>query len=367
LGGALVVAGALAEAEAVLTEAIAAGVSTGDRRVELHARLEQAFLHVLTGADVSVEQLRLTAEVAIPELEAAGDELGLAKAWRRIADVHWMRGMWGEQERALERAVLHAERAGDPRETGSILMRLAMALYWGPTPAPEAIKRAEQGVLAARDNRAVESTFLVSLAGLRAMSDDFQAARNLLARGESIAEELGFKLWFAGFSLVSADVELLAGDPAAGERRLRRGYEVLKHVGERGVLAMVGSRLARTVYAQGRYDEAERLARNSEQLSGGGDIASRIESRSVRAKVLARRGRFVEAEQLAREAVQLAQQTDNIGSQATAICDLTEVLSLGGMMQDVTSLVRRARDLFEEKGNVVAARATDDFLARLQG
>src|SRR5262249_45965878 len=38
LGGALVVAGALAEAEAVLSEAIEAGVSTGDRRVELHAR-----------------------------------------------------------------------------------------------------------------------------------------------------------------------------------------------------------------------------------------------------------------------------------------------------------------------------------------
>lgn len=275
-----------------------------------------------------------------------------------------MTSRWREQERALERALLYAERAGDAREMGSILMRLAMALYWGPTPAPEAIERAEQALVRAHDNRAVESAFLVSLAGLQAMSDRFEEARSSLARGEAIAEELGFKLWFAGFSLVSADVELLAGDPASGERRLRRGYDVLKDVGERGVLSAVGSRLARTVYAQGRYDEAERLAKTSEQLGGSVDTASRIESCAIRAKVLARRGSFEEAENLAREAVQLAEQTDDLGSQATAIRDLAEVLDLAGKTQDVISLMRRARALFEQKGNVVAARAADDLLAR---
>jgi predicted ATPase/class 3 adenylate cyclase len=366
LGGALVVAGDLAQAEAVLTEAIAAGAATGDRQVELHARLEHAFLHALTDPDASAEQLRRIAEDAIPELEAVGDELGLAKAWRRIADAHWMSSQWGEQERALENALRHAERTADARETGSILMRLAMGLYWGPTPAPEAIKRAEQALVRAHDNPAVESTFLVSLAGLQAMSDHFEEARNLLARGESIAEELGFKLWFAGFSLVSADVELLAGDPAAGEKRLRRGYEALQHVGERGILSTVASRLARTIYNQGRYDEAERLTKTSEQLSGRGDTASRIEWRSIRAKVLAQRGCFEEAEHLARKAVELAEQTDDIGSQATALDDLAEVLGLAGKTQERISLIGRSRDLFERKGNIVAARAADDVLAGAQ-
>jgi class 3 adenylate cyclase/tetratricopeptide (TPR) repeat protein len=366
LGGALVVAGQLAQAEAVLSEAIAAGAAAGDRRVELHARLEHAFLRALTDPGISVDQLRQVAEDAIPELEAVGDELGLAKAWRRIADVYWMTSRWREQAGALERALPYAERAGDARETGSILMRLAMALYWGPTPAPEAIARAEQALVRAQGNPAVESTFLVSLAGLQAMSDRFEEARGLLERGEIIAEELGFKLWFAGFSLVSGDVELLAGDPAAAERRLRRGYDVLKKVGERGVLSTVASRLARTVYAQGRYDEAERLAETSEQLGGRGDVASQIESGSIRAKVVARRGGFEEAEGLARAAVRLAEQTDDIGSQATAIGDLAEVLELAGKTEEVISLMRRARDLFEQKGNVVAARTANDVLARAQ-
>jgi class 3 adenylate cyclase/tetratricopeptide (TPR) repeat protein len=362
LGGALVVAGELSQAEAVLTEAIAAGADAGDRRLELHARLEHAFLRALTDPDASVEGLRSIAEDAIPELEAVGDDLGLAKAWRRIADVHWMRSVWREQEQALERALVYAERAGDARETGSIQMRLAMALYWGPTPAEEAIARAEQALERALGNRAVESSFLVSLAGLQAMSDNFEEARDLLVRGESIAKELGFKLWYAGFSLVSADVELLAGDPAAAEQRLRGGYKVLADAGDRGVLATVESRLARSVYAQGRYDEADRLAQTSEQL--GGDVASRIESRSIRAKVLARRGSLVEAERLARHAVQLAEQTDDIGSHATVVCDLAEVLALAGQTDEVGSLVGLARSLFEQKGNVVAARATDEFLAR---
>jgi predicted ATPase/class 3 adenylate cyclase len=366
LGAALVVAGELSQAEAVLSEAMAAGAATGNRRVELHAQLEHAFLRALTDPDASVDQLRRVAEDALPELEAMGDDLGVAKTWRRLADVHWMTSRWGEQERALERALVYAEQAGDARETESILMRLAMALYWGSTPAPEAIKRAEQALARTQGNPAVESTFLVSLAGLKAMSDHFEEARALLERGERIAEELGFKLWFAGFSLVSADVELLAGDPAAGETRLRRGYDLLKKVGERGVLSTVASRLARTVYAQRRYDEAERLAKTSEQLGGRGDTASRIESRSIRAKVLAQRGSFDEAEDLAREAVELAQQTDDIGSQATAIRDLAEVLELAGKSEDVTSLVHRARELFEQKGNVVATRASDDFLARVQ-
>ena len=277
-----------------------------------------------------------------------------------------MRNRWREQEHALERALTHAERAGDAREVGGIRMRLAMALYWGPTPAPEAIARAERTLVRARGNPAVESTFLVSLAGLHAMSDRFDEARTLLVRGEAMAEELGFKLWFAGFSLVSADVELLAGDPEAAERKLRRGYRVLDSAGERRVLSIVASRLAETVYLQRRYDEAEQLTDISEQLAGSGDIASHIERRSVRAKVVAERGEFELAEHLAREALQLADETDDIGRQALARVDLAEVLRSAGKTDDTIPLVQRARELFEQKGNVVAARAAGELMGGAQ-
>jgi ATP/maltotriose-dependent transcriptional regulator MalT len=198
------------------------------------------------------------------------------------------------------------------------------------------------------------------------MSDRFDEARSLLDRGEGMAEELGFRLWFAGFSLVSGDVELLAGDPEAAERKLRRGYRVLEASGERRVLAAVASRLAKTLYLEGRYEDAEHFTQVSEQLAGSGDMASHIERHSVTAKLMARRGDYEPAERLAHEAVQLAEQTDDIGAQASALIDLAEVLTLAGKTGDTSSLIGRARGLFEQKGNVVAARAAAGLLSRTE-
>jgi ATP/maltotriose-dependent transcriptional regulator MalT len=132
------------------------------------------------------------------------------------------------------------------------------------------------------------------------------------------------------------------------------------------VLSTVTSRLARTIYVQGRYDEAERFTKVSEQLAGGGDIASQIEWRLIRAMVLARRRDFESAEPLAREAVRLATATDDIVNRGTAMRDLAEVLDLAGKPDEAISLIHGARDLFEQKGNVVAARAADDALRRVR-
>ena len=367
LGAALVLAGDLREADRVLREAIDAAAAAGDRRIELHARLEHAFLKALTNPELGLEHLQQSAVEAIAELQEYDDHLGLAKAWRRMGDVHWMSSRWADQERALARALSHAERAAETREVITIRMRLAMPLYWGPTPAPEAIKRAERILEQLRGHHAVESTFLVSLAGLHAMSDRVDEARTLLARGEAIAEELGFKLWFAGFSLVSADVELLAGDPVAAERKLRHGYRVLEELGERRVLSAVASRLATTIYVQGRYDEAEQLAQTSEQLAGGHVIQSQIENRLVGAKLAARRANLERAEALARDAVQLVRQTDDISSQAAALLELAAILQQRGRSDETTMIVARARDLFEQKGNIVAARAAGTALAAVAG
>jgi predicted ATPase/class 3 adenylate cyclase len=365
LGAALVIAGEFAHAEAVLGEAIEAGAATGDRRLELHAELERAFLRSLTNPEGGVEALRRVAERSLPEFEAMGDDRGLAKAWRRIADVFWMESRWSEQERALERALEHAVRGGDAREAAGALMRLAMALYYGPAPVPEAIRRAEETLARTRGNRVVESTFLVSLAGLHAMAGRFEEARELFARGEAIVEELGFKVWLAGFSLVASDIELLAGDLAAAEAHLRRGYQAFEEMGERSLLSTVSAELAETSYAQGREEEAERFAAMSEQLAGQKDVASQIGWRTIRARVLARHGSLDDAESLARDALELAEGTDNLGSQGSALVALAEVLEVAGRSEEAGPLLDRARELFRRKGNAVAAEKTRELRARL--
>ena len=356
LGAVLVLAGEFADADEVLTEAIEVAAAAPNQRVELHAQLELAFLRALTDPEGGVNELRRVAEGALFGLEELGDDLGLAKAWRRIADVHWMMNQWDEHERALERALAHAERAGDAREAAVALMRLPMAIYYGSTPVPEAIHRASAILDRAAEAPLVQSTCLVCLAGLHALSGRFENARGLLAQGSAIAKELGFRVWLAGFSLLSSEIEMLAEDPAAAERELRSGYGALVEMGERGLLSMVAAELARAIYAQGRFEEAERFTDASEELAATADMASQISWRAVRAKILARRHEFAAAEELARGAVALAEQTDGLNSQGRALMDLAEVLELAGRAGEAQPVVENARHLFERKGNVVSAR-----------
>jgi class 3 adenylate cyclase/tetratricopeptide (TPR) repeat protein len=363
LGTALVLAGEFAEADAVLTQAIEASTAAGKRRLELHALLERGFLRALTAPEGGVEELEQVIARAVPELEEFGDDLGLAKAWRRIGDMHWMRNQWDELERALERARAHAERAGDRREAAGAVMRVPMAIYYGPTLVPEAIQRAEAILARAQQAPGVQATCLVCLAGLQAMSGQFEHARTLLARGRAITEELGFRVWQAGFSLLSSDIAMLRDDPATAESELRRGYQALRGMGERGLLSMVVAELARAVYAQERYEEAEQLTQESERLAGTADVRSQITWRAVRGKILARRHEFARAEACAREAVRIVEQTDDLNSQGRALMDLAETLELSNRPEDAAAALEQARELFERKGNVVSAEKARALLA----
>jgi hypothetical protein len=77
--------------------------------------------------------------------------------------------------------------------------------------------------------------------------------------------------------------------------------------------------------------------------------------RPVRAKVYARAGRRAEAESLAREAVMLFAETDMVDYQAHARADLSEVLAMASEEEAAAGELARAVELFEAKGNVVAA------------
>jgi class 3 adenylate cyclase len=364
LGAGLVLAGEFAEADAVLTEAAEASVAAGDHRLELHALLERGFLRALTDPERGVEELGLVTTRALRELEELGDDLGLAKAWRRIGDTHWMRNQWNELEQALGKARAHAERAGDRREAAGAVMRVPMAIYYGPTPVPEAIQRAEAILARAQRAPGVQATCLVCLAGLQAMAGQFEHARTLLARGRTITEELGFRVWQAGFSLLSSDIAMLRDDPAMAESELRRGYQALHGMGERGLLSMVVAELARAVYAQERYEEAEQLTQESERVAGTADVRSQITWRAIRGKILARRHEFARAEACAKEALHIVEATDDLNSQGRALMDFAEMLELSNRPDDAAAAVERALELFERKGNVVSAEKARALLVQ---
>jgi tetratricopeptide (TPR) repeat protein len=158
---------------------------------------------------------------------------------------------------------------------------------------------------------------------------------------------------------------MLSGDAAAAEAKLRRELDLLEAMGETYLRPTVAAYLAAAVANQGRYDEADRFAALAAELASEDDVISQAMWRSVRARVLSREGRVEEAIELADGAVGLLAASDGIGEQADALLVLSEVLGGAGRKEDAGRAIQEAIDLYERKGNVVAAAAARVALAAL--
>jgi tetratricopeptide (TPR) repeat protein len=186
------------------------------------------------------------------------------------------------------------------------------------------------------------------------MEGRFDQARALLSASDAAFEEMGLTLSTA-VSHHAAMVELLAGDPAAAERLLRKGYAALEEMGDKALLSTTAAFLGQALVAQQRDDDAERVAALSEDLAADDDVITQSLWRGVRATVLARRGGLAEAERLARQAVALAERTDFVNHQAESHAVLGAVLGWRGRYEGSQAELREALRLYEQKGNLMAA------------
>jgi tetratricopeptide (TPR) repeat protein len=129
-------------------------------------------------------------------------------------------------------------------------------------------------------------------------------------------------------------------------------------LGESNARIVSAAYLARALYDQGRYEEAEDYVRVSEALTPADDLAARTEWAPVKAKLLARRGEMRAAEAVAREAVALAEPTDDLSNHAATLADLAEMLTLDGRPDEARDYAQQAVELYERKGNLVLAART---------
>ena len=289
--------------------------------------MQRGFLRLFTQPDVAPEELFEVAEHAIAVFEEFGDELGLARAWRLVAQAHYLARRGGPSAEASSRALEHARRAGDRLEQREIVEWLCVALMLGPTPAPEAAARCEDLLADVGRDPILEPTVLSVLANIRAMQGRVEQANELLVRWRHAVDELGESIWlfainFGFFSLVD--------DPVAAERELRPGYEALRRIGEKSHFSSVAGLLSRATCAQGRYDEAEQLSRESEEAARPNDIHSHILWRTTRAQVFAHRGELEpRPRRLPAKRSRSRRQSDFLDSHGDALVSLAEVLRLG--------------------------------------
>jgi predicted ATPase len=353
LAGALIEAGRLADADAVLADARGAAEAAGDDTAAARVLVQDQFLRLQLGESATTDASEVVERV-LPVFAAAGDEHGLCGALRLRAYHCWIAGQADAAAAAWEEAAEHALSGRLEHERIEILGWIASSLFFGPTPVAKAIERCEAIRAEVEGNLAAVGDVLQPLAGLHAMEGRFDQARELLSASDAAFEEMGLTLSTA-VSHHAATVELLAGDPAAAERSLRKGYAALEEMGDKALLSTTAAYLGHAVLVQERDEEAERLAALSEELAAEDDLITQALWREVRATVLARRGGLAEAERLSRQAVALAERTDFVDDQAAAHAVLGAVLGWRGRYEDSQAELGEALRLYEQKGNLMAA------------
>ena len=359
LATALADSGDFERSDDVLLEVSRHAESAGDDQLNALA-LVQHWQNVATYGS-QIDQARKDTKAALALFEAAGDTYGWVRASMTLADISWWSGQGAMAEAAILDVIDRAKRTGLDRELADGYGNLGAYLNTGPAPVIEAMERCEAILAAERGNRPIEGWMWHALAHFRARLGRFDEARELAARTLAILEENGQRYEHANLSEVAADVEVLAGDPAAAARVLEEGLAQTAAMGT--PTPMLAAFLARAAWLSGDPVRAESAA--IEGLEG--DAWVQAIARSVLALVRASNGRLDEADELSRAAVATFATTDFLNFHGWVTVNRAEMLLMAGRRAEALTAFETALDLHTQKGSIVEVEAVRRRTAELVG
>jgi class 3 adenylate cyclase/tetratricopeptide (TPR) repeat protein len=367
-GSALAHGGSLRRALELFAAAIDEARAAGDERLTWHARIEEMRwrTHVNTEAGVAAEILDVVPG-AIPQLERAGDDMGVARAWLSIANAHSVLGQHDLALAAGERALEHAERAGRESMVLDAYRLIGVGAIWGPMPLSEAERRYGDLLDRVGDGplRKIAATELV--ASLRMQRGDVAEGRALIAQVKELYDELGDRLLAAKVAMIEHRGPLGEQDFETVEAILADACEILEAAGERSWFSTSIAVLAAALYGLGRLDEAYEATMKSEQSGSADDVVTQAYWRAERAKVLARWSRGDEALALGHEAERLITATDGLLEQADVYGALGEVYRVLGRDNEARAALGEAVRRYEAKGATSFAHSAHARLAAIGG
>jgi DNA-binding SARP family transcriptional activator len=354
LGTALIQAGRVEEAEARLADAIRDALRAEDDGLHSHAAIVRSHARLRIDAAAGSDETRTVAEKAIDTFTRLGDEDGLAQAWRLVARATAREGAWGAATEALEVAIEHARNAVERRGFQSIVGNLIAGLYYGPTPALDAIDRCEALLAEYGDDRYIDAIAACGLAGLLGMTGRFDDARAAGTRGIALLDELNVPVTAGHMRAYVADAALVSGDAAAAERELTTGYGLLENAGDHAGTVSTAYDLAWFLCLQGRYADAEEWAVKGRDALDACDVMTRVFGLASEAELAAHAGRMSAAASLAHRATEVADGMDAPNVAAAAYVSSSRVLTLAGLSEEANAARATAVGLYQAKGNVAA-------------
>jgi DNA-binding SARP family transcriptional activator/tetratricopeptide (TPR) repeat protein len=365
-GTSLITLGRMADADAVLAQALEAAREIGDTRTQWRARIDRVFTQTeVDPAALSVSDQARLAREARRALELLGDDRGLARAWLVAASVEDCRGQAARKAQAAEQTLRYARRCGIYREQAWGLWRLADAILTGPTPVVAGIARCAE-LLQGRDElRVGDIGVLGTLALFEAMQGHFERGRQMIAQGRELMESLGHTRPLVSTMCWRGELELLAGDPAAAEAVLSEARHHADVSGMLGTGAIIAALLARALLWQGRDTEAEGLLDVVRAGALPDSRPAQARWRALLAAVHAARGQTGDAVALAAHADRLLRPTDLLPLRADVLVDLASAFAAHGDTAKTARAAEHALALYTEKGNIVAAQRARQTWAAL--
>ncbi|MFN2538490.1 MAG: AAA family ATPase [Mycobacteriales bacterium] len=356
LARARMLSGDLSGAAEVLDEAVRRAQAVGNASVAAHARLARLDLLGSTDPEQAYASLDGVLAEVLPVLEASGDDPGLSLAHQLLAARLQYRVRWAAMEQPLERALHHAERAGDRR-----LVELAQALHvdsmlYGPMHLEETRRRLEAMLERPGTSPSHRASVEARLAATMALQGEPLAARAALSQVRRVFRDLGREVSALATAVLGGPVEMLAGDPDRAVALLREATEAFVKLGDKACASALAAHLAEACWRCHDLSGAEEAVGVARDTAGPGDIISQVRWRSVAAKLHAADGRAAQALSLSAEAVDLVRHTDEVTSQGDVLADAAEVQELLGNPGAAQVLLLDAVQRFERKGAVQSIR-----------
>jgi class 3 adenylate cyclase len=350
-------------ASALREEAAAEAQAEQDESLLARITLARVEAQVQDDPTLTMHEALAAAEQALVDLERLGDEEGAVWAQRLVANFYAWLGQGVKASELLERALERAERVS-PRLVSEVLIWKCWEAWFGPIPADEGIRQCD-AMLERSSSKRLEATAVMMRGAQKAARGMLDEGRADVAAGRALFRELNDLIWWAGASMVEAEMELMAGNPQRAYEALSRGQETLAASSETGYLATVVGLRAHAAFELGRDDEALELAAETERMTAVDDFEPQSRLRIVRALVYARRGRLSEADTLLREAAAILDATDDAIHKLGLAFAKSDVERLAGRADGERRALEDALAIAERKGSLVAVERARSRLAQL--
>jgi tetratricopeptide (TPR) repeat protein len=347
LATALTERGDLGRADELVEAATDCARELGDEALLARTLVERSHVLFHTDPEIWVQTARATTAAALPPLERAGNEIGLARAWMLVVIHDYIQGRDDDLHAALVPALAHARQTGDLQHVKALLTLALRSVLFAAMPVSTALAACDSLVADGADPAVAHGV----RACLHAMAGRFDVARQEFKDGQAILEELGRTRQLAVHRFYGGSIELWAGDGLAAEQELRRAAKSVDAIGDRGTLSTVAALLAAALQLQGRPDEALRWAETSRRDASTADLISQVHWRTALARLVPDR-----SVELAAQAVEIASGTDWTVLQADATLCLRDVLLAADRADDAARAGDRAAVLYRAKGHAVGIR-----------